>query len=221
MNADRTLARKLAAESVGRGQPLDWFEPLYRQAGADESIIPWADMAVNPNLAAWIERNRIDGAARRALVIGCGLGDDAERLHSLGFQVTAFDISATCIQWCRRRFPNSPVKYVVADLFCSPSSWQRAFDFVLEAYTLQVLPAELRPLAVRQIGGFVGTGGTLLVITRGRGDGDDPGQMPWPLVRGELAPYSECGLIEMSFEDYFDAEEPSVRRFRVEYRSSF
>lgn len=117
-----------------------------------------------------------------------------------------------------RSLPGQPAGELLGRSEAPPSSWQRAFDFVLQAYTLQVLPADLCPLAVRQIGDFVGTDGTLLVITRGRDDGDGPGQMPWPLVRGELAAYSECGLTEVSFEDYFDAEEPSVRRFRVEYR---
>src|SRR5213080_4502519 len=98
MNSNRTLARNLAAESLRGGNPLEWFETLYRQAREDESIIPWADMRVNPNLARWLERTGLKGAGLRALVIGCGLGDDAEALSSIGFQVTAFDISETSIE---------------------------------------------------------------------------------------------------------------------------
>jgi ubiquinone/menaquinone biosynthesis C-methylase UbiE len=215
---DRTLARRLAAESISGGKPLEWFETLYREAGDNASVIPWADMTVNPGLATWLEFTGTDGTGRRALVAGCGLGDDAEALAAIGFEVTAFDISATCIEWCRRRFGKSPVEYCIADLFASPSSWERAFDFVLEAYTLQVLPEEIRPEAIRRIARFVAPGGTLLVIARGREPDDDAGTMPWPLLRSELAEFGNAGLNEVRFEDFVDAEEPPVRRFRVEYR---
>ena len=95
----RSIARQLAAESIRTGAPLAWFETLYAQAEGDNSVVPWADMTVNANLAAWLERQQTAGAGRAALVVGCGLGDDAEALASLGFRVTAFDISATCIDW--------------------------------------------------------------------------------------------------------------------------
>jgi hypothetical protein len=41
--------------------------------------------------------------------------------------------------------------------------------------------------------------------------------MPWPLTRHELDTLTQAGLIEVSFEDYFDNETPPVRRFRVLY----
>ena len=37
----------------------------------------------------------------KALIIGCGLGDDAIGLENIGFTVTAFDISQHCIDWCK------------------------------------------------------------------------------------------------------------------------
>ncbi len=80
-----------------------------------------------------------------------------------------------------------------------------------------MLPPEPRPEAMTRIASFVAPGGRLLLITRGRGSGDDPGQMPWPLMRSELGRFRECGLGESRFEDYVDDEDPPVRRFRVEY----
>lgn len=181
-------------------------------------MIPWADMVVNPNLASWLDRRQIDGSGKTALVVGCGLGDDAEALASLGFGVSAFDISSTCIDWCRHRFPSSAVEYSVADLFDSPEAWTRSFDFVFESYTLQVLPPELRQQAMNRIGEFVRPNGTLLVVSRGRDVSDDPGQMPWPLVREELESFVNNGLTQIEFEDYIEEEDLPVRRFRVEYR---
>jgi SAM-dependent methyltransferase len=146
------------------------------------------------------------------------LGDDAEFLATLRFDVTAFDISPTAIDWCRRRFPNSKVRYQTVDVFRAPAKWQQAFDFVFEAYTVQVFPGDLRERAARLIGQFVRPGGTLLVVARGRDPHDDPGQMPWPLTRAELTAFAAAGLREVQFEDYLDAEDPPVRRFRVAYR---
>ena len=62
-------------------------------------------------------------------------------------------------------------------------------------------------------------GGTLLVITRGRDVADDPGQMPWPLLRTEVEVFDRCGLTEVtSLEDYIEDEDPPVRRFRAEWQ---
>jgi len=96
--------------------------------------------------------------------------------------------------------------------------WNRAFDLVVESYTLQVLPPELRDPAIERISGFVAPEGSLLVICRGRDPEDDPGRMPWPLTRKELSYFTGCGLEQVSFEAFTDAEEPPVPRFRVTYR---
>ena len=143
--ADRKRARELAKDFNERCDPLGWFEPLYREARTNSALVPWADLAPNPHLVA------IDGGGRRALKVGCGLGDDAEQLASWGFEVAAFDISPTAICLCRERFPASRVEYVVADLFDPPPPWAARFDFVLESYTLQVLPAGRRREAVGRI----------------------------------------------------------------------
>jgi SAM-dependent methyltransferase len=198
---------------------LDWFEVLYQEAAAGTAAIPWADSRPNPNLVVWLDRSQLNGDGRRALIVGCGYGDDAVELEKRGFAVTAFDISPTAIAECRKRFPHSAVRYEVADLLQSPPSWQQQFDFVFEAYTLQVLPPDLRANSIAKIADFVVPGGTLLVVTRARDAADPPGQMPWPLVRDELAGFSQS-LREAMFEDYLDDEQPPVRRFRAEYRRS-
>jgi len=217
MSIQRKKARELAQEFLQQNAPLGWFEALYAQAGQDASAISWADLTPNPNLIEWLEREHISGNGKRALKIGCGLGDDAEELARRGFRVTAFDIAPSAIAWCHARFPYSQVAYQTRDLFRAPSEWRGAFDFVLEAYTLQVLPPELRAEAIAKIAEFIAPGGTLLVICRGRNADDSPGQMPWPLLRDELQHFTRHGLIEGAFEDYLDREDPPVRRFRVTY----
>ncbi len=215
--AQRETAREIARKHLDSGDPLGWFEELYSLAGENPSLIPWADLTPNPNLVDWLNRHAMAGGAR-ALKIGSGLGDDAEELARRGLETTAFDLSVSAIVWSRRRFPKSPVNYIVADLFSSPRQWRGRFNLVVESYTLQVLPPNLRPDAVRRIASFVAAGGTLLVIARGREPSEDEGKMPWPLTRNELSLFEAQGLKEISFEDYWDGEAPPVRRFRAAYR---
>jgi ubiquinone/menaquinone biosynthesis C-methylase UbiE len=218
MSADRDRTRAIAREFTQRGDPMGWFERLYVTADGDPRNIPWADMTPNPGLVEWLDRKALAGSGRKALVVGCGLGDDAEELSRRRFQVVAFDISPSAIDWSRKRFPHSSVEYCVADVFEPAPSWEAAFDFVFEAYTLQTLPIDLRPTAIARISRFVGRGGVLLLLSRGRKPEEDPGAMPWPLTRDELSPFQRAGLTEASFEEYWDGEDPRVRRFRVELR---
>lgn len=215
MNSDpqRTLALDLAAAHVASANPLGWFEELYRQAGGDARLIPWADLGPNPHLTEWIEK--LAAPPRRALVVGCGLGDDAEFLASLGWSVEAFDISQQAIHWARKRFPDSKVQYQAADIFDAPPQWHRSFDLVVEIYTLQVLPPPLRQRAIPLLVDWVSRDGLLLAAARGRDESDSPGSMPWPLTEQEIRAFENAGLRCESFEDYLDSEHPPVRRFRA------
>jgi hypothetical protein len=213
----RAVAREIAHEHLSFGDPPGWFEDLYSRAGEDASIIPWADLEPNPNLIEWLNQHAVAGPGQ-AIKVRSGLGDDAEELARRGFKTTAFDISASAIEWSRKRFPQSSVSYLVADLFPAPIEWEAGFDFVLESYTLQVLPPNLRAAAIRCTSAFVTSGGTLLVITGGRGPREPEGKMPWPLTKDELLIFEAQGLKEVSFEDYLDSEEPPVGRFRATYR---
>ena len=218
MGTSRAKARELAKQHLAVGDAVGWFEPLYTSAAGDPRAISWADMCPNPNLLAWLAGPHGGQLGTRALVVGCGLGDDAEELARRGQQLTAFDVAATAVDWCRRRFPQSAVAYVVADLLQPPDAWRGAFDFVFEAYTLQVLPPQVRKQAMQNLAACIAPGGTLLVIARGREPHEPEGDMPWPLMRAELSTLERVGLTCESFEDYLDAEDPPVRRFRATYR---
>jgi SAM-dependent methyltransferase len=211
--------RDLAAGYIRKGEPLGWFEALYQEAETGEAAIPWADMEPNPRLVEFWKAYPLETAGKRALLIGSGLGDDAEQLAAWGFKTTGFDISKTAIENTKKRYPKTQVEYVVADLFHPPEAWIRGFDFVLEIYTVQSLPAELRAKAIAAIAQFVAPGGRLLVIARGRGEGETEGPgPPWPLTREEMDGFRRAGLEEEIFEDYAEPEPPWVWRFRALYR---
>jgi SAM-dependent methyltransferase len=214
---DRSRARELAAEFLQKGDPTGWFEALYREGEEGKSVVPWADRQGNPGLAEFWKARPQNTGGKTALVIGCGLGDDAEKLSAWGFRTTGFDISETAIRTAKMRFPESKVEYRVADLFQPPVEWQRKFDFLFEANTLQALPDSLRTAAIENIASFLKPGGSLLVIARSREASEPEGQMPWPLTREDLAEFIRAGLEEVGFENYFDNEEPPARRYRVLY----
>ncbi|MFW6358524.1 MAG: class I SAM-dependent methyltransferase [Chroococcales cyanobacterium] len=190
----REKIQKLAAEALEQSNPSGWFDTLYAEAKGNVSQIPWAKLSPHPYLEDWLQRYCLDGNDRCALVIGCGLGDDAEALSDRHFQVTAFDISPTAIEWCHSRFPDSKVSYSVEDLFALPSDWQYQFDFVFESRNIQALPLTVRSTVIEAIASLVRPGGTLLLIDHWRDTDTPPEGPPWALSDTELAHFEKCGL---------------------------
>jgi SAM-dependent methyltransferase len=211
----------LAAQSLAAGDPTGWFERLYAAAGAGEAVVPWDRDTPNPLLVDWVQARRPDGNGRSALVVGSGLGRDAEYIAKFGFDTVAFDVSPTAIRATQARFPDSPVRYVVADLFDLPTDWHNAFDLVVESMTVQALPDPPRGEAIRNIAGLVGADGTLIVIAfahNGQIDADEG--PPWPLRRAEIDAFASDGLQPVRVEEIPDAAQPAVHRWRAEFRLS-
>ncbi|HEY3956476.1 MAG TPA: methyltransferase domain-containing protein [Streptosporangiaceae bacterium] len=210
-------AQTLAAESIRAGDPTGWFERLYAAAEAGDEVVPWDRASPHRLLVEWAEARRLDGDGRRALVVGCGLGDDAEYVAGRGFDTVAFDISASAVRAARRRYPGSRVQYVAADLLSPPPGWRHAFGLVVESMTLQALPDPPRGDAISQLGRLVAPGGTLLVHARAR-DQSDPADdgPPWALTRAEIDAIAAAdGLGTVRVEDI---REPASRRWRAEFR---
>jgi SAM-dependent methyltransferase len=184
------------------------FEEIYSRAGDDLASIPWANLAPNSALERWLDtRPAPDGAA--ALVVACGLGDDAEELARRGYRVTAFDISPTAIELCRSRFPASTVDYLVADLFDLAAAWEESFDLTVEIRTLQSLPLELRKQAATAIANTIAPGGWLFVRAAARKPDEPLTSRPWPVTREELDELGNAGLVEREFHE----EPPRDERF--------
>lgn len=213
----RTRTRELAAEFAAHGDTLGWFEALYKESNGDAELIPWADLKPNRFLVEFAKQTRLKGNGRKALVVGCGLGDDAGFLHDLGFKVTAFDISPTAIKWAKKLHSDTDIQFEAADLFEPLRGWTEAFDFVLEVYTIQPLPLEIRPKVIDSIAAFVAGNGRLVVVTRGRDDDEEPVQLPWPLSKKDLSRFETHGLKQTYFEEMYGDEDEADRRFAVEY----
>jgi SAM-dependent methyltransferase len=214
-------ARRLAAESLADDEPTAWFERLYVAAGEGETTVPWDRGAPHPLLVEWATAHGLEGRGRGALVVGSGLGEDAEYLAGLGFATVAFDISATAVRTARERFPASSVEYLTADLFATPAEWREAFDLVVEVFTVQSLPDELRPRATETVADLVAPGGTLIVVAAARDEEDGPVQgPPWPLTRREVEAFGSTRLRAVRIEDLGQAGDPAARRWRAEFAAA-
>jgi SAM-dependent methyltransferase len=205
-----------AEQDPGRDtDQLPTFEEIYVQAGQDLTAIPWAALAANPALVSWLDQ-RPSPAGDRALVIGCGLGDDAEEAARRGYRVTAFDLSPTAIRHCRERYPGSAVDYQVADLFQLPARWSEAFSLVVEIRTLQSLPLTQRADATAAIAATVRPGGRVFVRCLARDDDEPALSRPWPVSPRELSGFAGAGLRETEFADQ-PATPPHGRFFTAVY----
>ncbi len=213
----RERTKEIQAEYAERGDALGWFDALYKEAKGDTEKIPWADLKPNKFFVRYAKYVHLRGNNRNALVVGCGLGDDARFLYELGFKVTAFDISRTAIEWARKLHADTDIEFFAADLFDAPKQWFQAFEFVLEIYTIQPLPLEMRPQTIDAIANFVKFGGSLIVVARGREDEEIPPELPWALSRQDLSRFEANHFRQMNFVEMLGDEEPPIRRFVVEY----
>jgi len=199
----------------------EWFETVYRDAQGELGKVRWAEGRANPMMVAGLN-NAAPGLVRpgsRAVVVGCGLGDDVAELVARGYDAVGFDVSPTAISWARKRFPDYASLFSVADLFALPAKFSRRFDLVVEIYTIQALGVAQRPAAAKAVASLVGPQGHVLTICRGRDSSELLETVqgpPWPLCSEELV-----GLMELSglrplhgLDDFHDDETPPQRRLR-------
>jgi len=123
-------AERLASRALAVGDATGWFEQLYAAGASGRVPVPWSRRDAHPLFVDWAQRRAVRGEGRRAVVVGCGLGADAEYTALLGFDTTGFDVSATAIRLAGQRFPHTMVHYQVAELLSLPAAWRHAFDLV-------------------------------------------------------------------------------------------
>ena len=157
--------------------------------------MPWDRGEANPILADWFAADGRRGDGATAIVVGSGLGDDAELVASRGSAPAPSTSHPRPVRAAQARHPGSPVHYHVANLLVPPPEWAGGFDLVIESMTVQSLPRSLRAQATAGVRGFVADGGTLVVIAFARTDEDaDDSGPPWPLTRDEVEAFASDSL---------------------------
>jgi SAM-dependent methyltransferase len=188
-------AHRFARESLAEGDPTGWFDRLYAAAAQGQAIVPWDRGTAHPMIQQWAETASLEGHGKRALVVGCGTGENAEYLSELGFDTVAFDIAPAAVKTAQARFPESQVTYVVADLLDPPAGWQHAFELVVEVFTVQALPLRLHAEAIANTSLMVTPGGTLVVLAGVSAPAPEQNtDPPWALTREEIDAFGIDGL---------------------------
>lgn len=210
---------KMVKSYQEKNDPTGWFDSIYKNANGDHTKVFWADLEPSSYLLNYLKENPINKESKKACVIGCGVGDDAEALSQFGFEVIAFDIAPSAIELCKKRFPNTKVNYLVADLFDYPKEWFENFNLVYECNTIQVLPGEYRKKARSAMSSMLAKDGIILVSCRSRNEGEKEDDIPFPLSKSEMDEFITCDeLKELSFLAYDDTQEPPVPHFFAVYK---
>lgn len=95
-------------------------------------------------------------AGSSLLELGCGPGDPTTRLLSGHYNVTANDISASCLDLARKNAPNA--KFVLGDM-TELEFPQSSFDGVVAYYAFHHIPRERYAPLMNRISGWLRPGG--------------------------------------------------------------
>ncbi len=178
MDEARKNMLEIFNRSLESDDPLSWFETLYKHSDEERDLIPWDWKEPHPYLVEWVKSTEDRG---KALVVGCGLGEDAAFLSNMGWEVTAFDISKSAIDWAKKLHRDVSVEWLVEDLLTLPRSWTASYDLVLEVHIIQAIPRKIGKIASERLAPLVSEGGHLVCIGKLKETRDESPGPPWPL----------------------------------------
>ena len=214
-------SQRLAAEALA-AEGSDRVVRAALRAGARRARRSCPGLAASPTRCSWSGRalaaSRAEGS--RALVVGSGLGDDAEHVASLGFDTVAFDVAPTAIAARRAgASPTPPVRY--ADRRPARSARRMARGVRLRARVHQRAGA---PRAVARQGhrqrrrhGRARAGRLWSSPARARKGESGRRAAVAADPRGDRCLRRAGTLRAVRVEDLRDAGDPAYRRWRAEY----
>jgi len=199
--------------SHAQDEATGWFDDYYIEADKQIDTIAWAKGEANPFLSEYLAN--FNDTPAKAIVVGCGLGDDAFALYEAGFDVTAIDISPEAIAWAKERFDGADIDFVVADLFELPKELLGQFDFVFEAITIQSLPLTLRDRVITAITSLMTPNAKVLAVCNAKLDHERFDGPPWPLTFNELRLFTMKECRELEFSIYENESALSTLKVRA------
>ncbi len=138
------------------------MDRIYRELPPEE--IPW-NMEVPPDaLVRLVESGKVK--PYKTVDLGCGAGNHAIYLASMGFDVTAVDIAPTAIKIAEEKAKVKGVKchFLVADVLSDLDKVNEAFDFAYEWELLHHIFPQTRDKYVQSVYRMLNPGGKYLSV---------------------------------------------------------
>ena len=142
------------------------YDERYRQIHGQG--LAWTADVPTPVVAEVLARYAPDPAAP-VLELGCGEGRDARPLLAAGRNLTATDLSAEAVAWCRAGDPAHAERYRVLD--CVRDETPERWDFLYAVAVLHMLVEDGdRQAFFRFLRDHMSPGGAALICTMGDGE---------------------------------------------------
>ena len=127
----------------------EFWDQFYRRRLESGDDLDWAGVWTGPFLAPLRQ-----AGVRTVLELGCGTGNDAARLASEGYSVTAVDVSGEAIERARARFA-SLATFLVADVTQRLPFPDASFDAVMSNVAVHMFPDDVTRTVFAQVGRLV------------------------------------------------------------------
>ena len=105
----------------------------------DETSLAWAGERPSPTIERLLKKYGANEKSK-ILEIGCGEGQNAINLISLGFNIEASDVSPEAIRWCKERAKENKINdnhFFVMDIL--KNNLEKQYDFIYSVAVLHML----------------------------------------------------------------------------------
>jgi len=158
---------------------VEFWDQFHQQRHESGRDLDWGGLWTGPFLTPLRE-----AGVRTILELGCGTGNDAARLASAGYLVTAIDLSGEAIGQAEARF-GQMATFKVADMTQRLPFPDGGFDAVMSNVAMHMFPDNVTRAVFAEVGRIVRTGG--LFVFHVNALADRPLRARWQPAR-ELEP---------------------------------
>jgi SAM-dependent methyltransferase len=131
----------------------DFWDQFYLQRRESGIDLDWAGLWTRPFLIPLRQ-----SGVRTILELGCGTGNDAARLASEGYSVTAIDLSGEAIGQAQAKF-GTKARFLEADITQPLPFPDGSFDAVMSNVAMHMFPDDVTRAVFAQVGRLVRAGG--------------------------------------------------------------
>lgn len=182
------------------------IDKIYRNMSLDE--IPWNIEEPPKALVELVESGKVKPG--KTIDLGCGAGNYAIYLASVGFDVTGIDISPTAIKIAKENAKKKKVKcnFLVANVLGDLDEVNETFDFAYDWELLHHIYPGKRKKYVENVYRILNPGGKYLSVCFNEKDSQFGGSGKYRETRiGTILYFSSEDELRDLFEPYFNIKE--------------